>query len=373
MESEEKTLEKEYYHENAKKTLSVGKMFCTWGLPVVSAIAIGEAFFYGYSLLLAFRFIFIIPASIFLLLSYKFFYKNEQYIIPFHLLSLSGATLMMVLIAYYRFSNPIFSTTHQLATITGGLVTMVIVCFIFSGGARKYLVYIIFLPLILLFLVTYSQDAMTFKELSFLVNPLSAALAVSLYTLYEENKSYTSFVNNKKAERSKIRLQKELDDKKVQELNLKRQLEKDSLTGVYNRNLAFSIMDKLSSLSQPFTLCFIDIDNFKLANDLHGHLYGDSLLVGFAQYLKNNLRKSDYLCRIGGDEFLAILPNCAILEAEMIIERIREAVKNNALNDYKLDFSYGISQYNSDTTKPKELLELADRKMYSHKLMKNLN
>lgn len=374
MDSEEKKLETEYYHENIRKTLDIGKMFCTWGLPVVAALAIGEAFVYGYSFLPVIRLAFIIPAGIFLFLSYRFFPKHEKYIIPFHLLTLSGSIFMMLSIAFYRFISPQFSTTFQLATITGGLVTMVIICFIFAAGARKYLIYLVFIPLIALFMLTYSKGNMTFRELSFLVNPLSAALAASLYTIYDENKNYTAYINKRKAELSKQRLQKELEDKKIQELILRKQLEKDSLTGVYNRELAFSIMEKMISLSQPYTLCFIDIDNFKLANDLYGHLYGDNLLIDFAQFLKDNLRKTDYLCRIGGDEFLAILPNCGILETQVIIERIRDDIKNRALNDFKLDFSYGISQFHSDEmARPKDLLEIADRKMYSYKLQKNLS
>lgn len=373
MESEERQLEIEYCHEKAIRTLLLGNILCKWGLPIVAALAIGEAFVYGDSCLFAIRLLFIIPAALFLLLSRNFFSKNEQYIIPVHLLSLSGAILMMLFLAYYRFSSPVFNTAHQLATITGGLVTMIVVCFLFSGGLRKYLVYIVTFPLLLLILVIFSKNTLTFKELSFFVNPLVAALGISIYSIFEENKSYTAFKNKKGAELKEIKLQKELDANKEQELKLKKQLEEDALTGVYNRSLAYSILEKLTSMSQPFTLCFIDLDNFKMVNDLHGHLYGDSLLVDFAKYLKNNLRKTDYICRIGGDEFLAILPNSDPLEAEIIIERIRKEIINNAINNYNLDFSYGISQYHSNSNiNLNDLLNLADRKMYSNKLLKNL-
>ena len=104
----------------------------------------------------------------------------------------------------------------------------------------------------------------------------------------------------------------------------------DALTGLPNRRL---LMDRLQEESArcrrtelPFSVAMLDVDDFKNVNDNHGHDAGDQVLVQVAQCLKQQLRETDVCGRWGGEEFLLIFPNTTLVEASVVLERIRAAV-----------------------------------------------
>ncbi|GEM_PF-6589969 len=102
-----------------------------------------------------------------------------------------------------------------------------------------------------------------------------------------------------------------IEDQLERERALQRSAETDSLTGLYNRagfNREFrASFQTAQRTGEELTLLFIDLDNFKQLNDSHGHSVGDELLVHISQRLRHNLKQSDFLARIGGDEFVVVL------------------------------------------------------------------
>lgn len=159
---------------------------------------------------------------------------------------------------------------------------------------------------------------------------------------------------------------------------LEKQADIDYSTGTFNRRAAFSILENILNPStfnhQPSTLCFIDLDGLKKVNDLYGHAEGDIMIKITADKIKAHIRGSDYLCRIGGDEFLIILPNCTQQEGEELIQKIKMALslhdEQNA-KAYKTDFSYGFAQYDGrDIVNVDKLIEEADSNMYKNKIQK---
>ena len=143
--------------------------------------------------------------------------------------------------------------------------------------------------------------------------------------------------------------------------DLEKRIDIDTLTTAYNRN----VLGKASE-NQYNVLILMDLDNFKSYNDRHGHQKGDRILVQFAEIVKNNLRQNDLVVRYGGDEFLVLLSDIGIIDAERVADRIREEFEELTIEDH-LSVSYGIEKIvqsiNSDLTK-------ADRLMYAMKQAK---
>ncbi len=83
---------------------------------------------------------------------------------------------------------------------------------------------------------------------------------------------------------------------------------KDALTGLCDRSLLRQLDGEFASRKYPWTLLIIDVDHFKLVNDIYGHLTGDDILAHVGQTIRINLKKSDHALRFGGDEFLVVLP-----------------------------------------------------------------
>jgi len=119
--------------------------------------------------------------------------------------------------------------------------------------------------------------------------------------------------------------------------------------------------------SLPLTLVFIDIDDFKAVNDMHGHNVGDSVLSSLTDLIRGQLRTSDVISRWGGDEFILLLPNTTLESAVAIVERIKTSITENVfLLGVKITCCYGIVEMkeNSDL---KSMIEEADCLMYAGK------
>jgi two-component system, cell cycle response regulator len=128
------------------------------------------------------------------------------------------------------------------------------------------------------------------------------------------------------AGRTKI-LQEELVD---QTTRLENQLFEDPLTHVHNRRFVFGQMSALVSAARrhgrPLAVAMVDLDGFKSVNDAHGHETGDRVLVAAGEALQRGLRAEDVLGRLGGEEFLALLPDTDAGAAARAAERLRAAV-----------------------------------------------
>jgi diguanylate cyclase (GGDEF)-like protein len=148
----------------------------------------------------------------------------------------------------------------------------------------------------------------------------------------------------------------------------------DDLTGLYNfryfsRKLATEVM-RAKRYHQPLSIIMIDIDWFKRCNDTYGHLFGNRVLKGLAQRIKDSIREVDVPCRYGGEEFAVILPQTKKADGQMIGERIRRRVESaefvNADKDskVKITVSLGVATYPENGKTPKELIGKVDQALY---------
>jgi two-component system, cell cycle response regulator len=109
----------------------------------------------------------------------------------------------------------------------------------------------------------------------------------------------------------------------------------DPLTGLYNRRYAMpqlaTIAAKSAGTGTPFSVMVVDLDRFKLVNDRHGHGVGDQVLVEVSRRLTANLRASDLLARIGGEEFLIVLPDAGMPLARIVAERLCRSIEERPI------------------------------------------
>ena len=123
--------------------------------------------------------------------------------------------------------------------------------------------------------------------------------------------------------------------KQLEELLLRQSLT-DPLTSLGNRRFlgeqARLEMARSERSGEPLSLIAMDLDHFKGINDSHGHDVGDCVLKAFATTALSQLREGDVLCRVGGEEFTALLPNTSERQAMAIAERLRQAVETNAVD-----------------------------------------
>ncbi|GLS91026.1 GGDEF domain-containing protein [Psychromonas marina] len=149
----------------------------------------------------------------------------------------------------------------------------------------------------------------------------------------------------------------------------------DDLTGIANRRGFMALAQNSLNLSIrnnfPVTLVYLDLDGFKEINDNFGHAVGDSVLVDFANLLKNTFRGTDIIARLGGDEFVVSLSATSKQQAIKALEMFNITVflyNQEHKHDYKLSFSSGIVEYDTKKHSSIEaLLAAADKLMYTAK------
>jgi len=149
----------------------------------------------------------------------------------------------------------------------------------------------------------------------------------------------------------------------------------DALTGLANRTLLKDRMHKAIQNSKressQLAVMFLDLDHFKLINDTLGHNVGDDLLIYITEVLKGTIRESDTLARIGGDEFVILLPSINSLEnIKAVANKILKALQiKHAIGTHELYItsSIGIAIYPEHATTAEELIRNADTAMYEAK------
>ncbi|WP_025724710.1 sensor domain-containing diguanylate cyclase [Acholeplasma granularum] len=142
----------------------------------------------------------------------------------------------------------------------------------------------------------------------------------------------------------------------------------DELTTLPNRRHLINYFNTIKSQQNNFAVASIDLDNFKIINDTHGHQVGDEVLVSLALRLKSKLSDNDFIARYGGDEFIFILSyDNGINDIETKLEKILNLINEEiVVNDHKfnLSASLGLSEYPRHGTELQHLINKADFEMY---------
>ncbi len=167
-----------------------------------------------------------------------------------------------------------------------------------------------------------------------------------------------------------IGIRKRMEDELLQYATM------DPLTDVFNRRMGLTVLEKQLRLSERngtgLAVCYVDIDGLKAVNDNYGHSEGDFLIRSVSEALKSALRDSDVLCRLGGDEFLMILPDCTRVQGEAVFRRVEEKLarsREKSGKPYRFGISRGFAEYLPGSgVGSGALLSLADEEMYRDKV-----
>lgn len=169
----------------------------------------------------------------------------------------------------------------------------------------------------------------------------------------------------------------EITNQKQHETQLTHYASTDMMTGTYNREWGYKAMqemlDKADTTGEEISLIFLDLDGLKYVNDTFGHSAGDLMITEIIDVTRESIRKSDIICRWGGDEFIIIM-QCEVEVAQKsmntITNKLKKINKTHKL-EFKLALSYGITSLKSDDCNNLDsIISYADSLMYKNKLKK---
>jgi diguanylate cyclase (GGDEF)-like protein len=236
------------------------------------------------------------------------------------------------------------------------------------------------MAVIVMLLLTFTVFSLSFPELTKINEPffqfnldrsvralIALVLLFNAYTIYQQ-------VAVKRLRRQFSQQLEEMRVLQVRAEVLHRLAIVDPLTGLYNRRFAEERLASEAARSRryghPLTVISFDLDKFKQINDTHGHLAGDRVLKEFAARLSSAVRLSDIAARMGGDEFLIVLPECSINQVDTLLSRLRSIEIEWDGQKIPVSFSAGwVGFQQGETTE--QFLDRADRTLYANKRERN--
>jgi diguanylate cyclase (GGDEF)-like protein len=201
------------------------------------------------------------------------------------------------------------------------------------------------------YLTLDALDKLFYFDVTFVFDTYIDSLVEEIKTAQRRTEAYAPSLENKVAERTK---------------QLEEMAKIDPLTGVCNQRAMAEWMRREMAVAKrnlsKLVFVYLDVDNFKLINDTHGHIKGDEVLKAIGRALLNNIREIDIVCRCDGDEFCIILPNCDIENSLIVCKKIIAEFEGKYP---EFSLSIGISQTGEGAyISTDQLIKEADEKMY---------
>jgi len=167
----------------------------------------------------------------------------------------------------------------------------------------------------------------------------------------------------------------DITEQKRLEIELRTMATIDYLTGIYNRRTIMEIgnteFERAKRYLQPLSVLMLDIDHFKLVNDRYGHAGGDQALCDMVNTCKESLRAHDILGRMGGEEFLVILPHTSVEETLIVANRLRQNISDTIINyagsSFAITVSIGLSEIGILDSTIETAINRADHALYQAK------
>lgn len=224
-------------------------------------------------------------------------------------------------------------------------------------------------------LLSLLRDAADFASLFHTLNTISEETVIETYYLKDDRIIQIHAQPQKIADQTVGRVWnfRDITSKQKQMDEIWRLSYIDHLTAVYNRRF---YEEKLIEFERqgvyPISLIVVDVNGLKLANDAFGHETGDKMLRTVAEMLQDSCKSTDYICRIGGDEFVILLPDCENKMAANIAQTIHQKIKGISFELVVLSVSLGVSSRSTLDASMTELFQQAEDKMYASKLSESI-
>ena len=296
----------------------------------------------------------------------------------------SNNTLSLVLLssALFIFTNAFishFTKRFQLSCYIGCFcIAALMIQLLVSGGYENTALYWMYpFPLVFFALLNYKLGLIVNLALWLLLSFLlyNPELLVAQYREFELTRFSASLLITILigflSEYYRFRSHKELSDINAEKQH---QANTDALTGLPNRRFIESCYIKLlqeqKDNKMPLAIVMLDIDHFKNVNDTYGHDIGDQVLCFMANQLTSNLRKSDIAVRVGGEEFLLLIPQSKLEDSVKIANKVRKLIEKNTFNHDNINInitaSFGLCMCEK-ITDLNSAIKMADQQLYKAK------
>ena len=195
------------------------------------------------------------------------------------------------------------------------------------------------------------------------------------YTIKEEDEEGIDYLqiikeplkNDKGEVTGIIAIINNITNEEILRQELRRKSITDQLTGVNNREYFHEVVEGIDKIPLPFSVISIDCDGLKKINDKHGHAAGDKYIIWAKEAVKENLPKDSYLFRMGGDEFVALVPNTNHNKAMVLVKNILLSSKKYKSDHIKLSISVGAHTVIKKPIDMDRALAMSDKAMYKMK------
>jgi len=237
------------------------------------------------------------------------------------------ATTGAALLAFSAFFMVFFLRPESGTFNVGILMVMLIAIFVYVPNRLVLTIVISAYAIVATMTVLWLQGLLVWGEANLLLLLVMPSIIGYFASQRLHLTTRQQFVALRQAEETNQQLVAEIDRRKLLEQELQHQAITDPLTGLFNRRHFESQFERevlrARRSSSHICLCMIDLDHFKAINDNHGHEAGDMVLQRVADLLRGSVRRTDVAGRIGGEEFLLLLPDTSLEGARIIVERLR--------------------------------------------------
>ena len=173
---------------------------------------------------------------------------------------------------------------------------------------------------------------------------------------------------NKTGELEAIGVSRNIEERKRAEERIRFLSYHDQLTGLYNRRYYEEQLPAMDvPENYPLSLVMVDVNGLKLANDTQGHQVGDAMLTAVADMLQKMCKQHDLVARIGGDEYVLLMPNTRADEVEQRISDVDTHLRNHSVGSLRLSVSFGWATKDSTEKSLPEIFKEAEDMMYTRK------